>query len=60
MQTALEIAARTFGETDHVADCQFQTPTQICKLAHREYPYWHVLLKGRHIGVHRPDDRICN
>lgn len=60
MMTALEKAARTSGPSDHVADCRFQTPSQISNLMHREYPYWHVLLNGRHIGVHRPDDRICN
>lgn len=58
--SALEKMARASGETDSVADCRFQTPSQISNLEHREYPYWHVLLKGRHIGVHRQDDRICN
>jgi len=56
----LEHRARTSGEVDTVQQCPFQTEHAIWRLGYREYPYWHVLLKGRHIGVHRQDGRICN
>lgn len=50
----------SLGGGDQVQSCPFQDPQTIQQLKYREYPYWHVLLKGRHIGVHRQDDRICN
>lgn len=48
------------GGGDSVHLCPFQDPLTIQRLKFREYPYWHVLFKGRHIGVHRQDERICN
>ncbi|KEJ96865.1 Site-specific recombinase XerD [Pseudosulfitobacter pseudonitzschiae] len=60
MMNTLEQTAHATGENGTVTNCPFQSTAQITGLDHREYPYWHVLLKGRHIGVHRPDDRICN
>lgn len=43
-----------------IVGCPFQTTEQIAGLAPRGAPYWHHLLVGRHIGVHRPDLRLCN
>ena len=57
---ALERKARFSGGLDAVQQCPFQLAPEIKQLGYREYPYWHVLLRGRHIGVHRQDDRICN
>jgi len=56
----LEQKARYSGSWDTVQKCPFQTVQQIRELNYREYPYWHILLRGRHIGVHRQDERICN
>ncbi|MBF9032495.1 tyrosine-type recombinase/integrase [Rhodobacterales bacterium HKCCE3408] len=41
-------------------DCRFQTQLAIERLEFRESAYFHTLLVGRHIGIHRPDGRICN
>lgn len=48
------------GNDDSISTCPFQDVDSIRLLEYREYPYWHVLFNGRHIGVHRQDDRICN
>lgn len=60
MPIGLEARSKLSDRLDTVESCPFKTPTEIRKLAHREYPHWHRLLNGRHIGVHRQDDRICN
>lgn len=52
--------ARLSGPKDTVASCPFQLVDQIQRLGLRDPPYWHHLLVGRHIGVHRPDGRHCN
>lgn len=54
------LQARHAGPQDRVANCPFQTPKQIARLEERDAPYWHHLLVGRHIGIHRPDGRHCN
>lgn len=45
---------------DRSAECRFADPSAIEALAYRDSPYWHTVLRCRHIGVHRPDARICN
>lgn len=55
-----QLAARFAGPKDRVATCRFQTAAEIEALRIRETPYWHHLLVGRHIGIHRPDTRHCN
>ena len=60
MDGGLEELARLAGEDDAVEACEFRTADEVLKLPFREYPHWHVLLSGRHIGVHRADERVCN
>lgn len=48
------------GPKDTIATCPFQVAEQIERLVPRGAPYWHHLLTGRHIGIHRPDGRHCN
>lgn len=38
----------------------FAEPEQIMRLSFRQTPYWQHLQQGRHLGIHRPDDTICN
>ncbi len=40
--------------------CRFSEPEQIAALTFRPTPYWHHLFRCRHLGVHRPDDTMCN
>lgn len=40
--------------------CPFMALEPIERLAFRDTPYWYRLSVGRHIGIHRPDARICN
>jgi len=40
--------------------CRFMTDGQVNALPIRSAPHWHSLLTGRHIGIHRPDAKICN
>ncbi len=54
------LEARLAGSQDTIATCPFQTASQIERLDARDAPYWHHLLVGRHIGIHRPDGRHCN
>lgn len=54
------LQARLAGPLDRIATCPFQTAAQIEGLTPRDAPYWHHLLIGRHIGIHRPDGRHCN
>ena len=49
-----------FTALEKAANCKFADTQHISELSFRETPYWHTLLVGRHIGIHRPDDRICN
>lgn len=55
-----QLTARFAGPTDTIASCRFQTTASIERLGIRDAPYWHHLLVGRHIGLHRPDGRHCN
>jgi integrase/recombinase XerD len=32
----------------------------ISRLSYRDSPYWHPIRVSRHIGIHRPDGRVCN
>lgn len=52
--------ARHAGNEDRVAECPFANHLEIERLDFRASPYWHTLLEGRHIGIHRPDDTMCN
>ena len=52
--------AQFSGPKDTIATCRFQTEEEISRLAFRDSPYWHHLLVGRHIGIHRPDGGHCN
>lgn len=54
------LQAQLAGPQDRIAACPFQTPAEIERLGLRDAPYWHHLLVGRHIGIHRPDGRHCN
>lgn len=45
---------------EKIKDCRFSDRRTIEDLNFRETAYWHRLLVGRHLGIHRPDDRICN
>lgn len=59
--TTLEYdSARHSGPNDMIRDCPFSDIAKIEALRFRDSPYWHVLLIGRHIGIHRPERRICN
>ncbi len=52
--------ARHAGAEDRIAACRFANLDEINSLAFRPTPYWHTLLEGRHLGIHRPDDSMCN
>ena len=54
------LIARFSGPIDTIAACPFQSEADVESLAIRDSPYWHHLLIGRHIGIHRPDGRHCN
>jgi len=41
-------------------DCSYSDVNAIMALGYRDAPYFRVLLVGRHIGIHRPDDKTCN
>lgn len=56
----LRRVAEELGTVNTVKSCRFQSEAEILGLPFREYPHWHALLRGRHIGVHRQDGRICN
>lgn len=56
-----EKMAREFiKSTEFVRPCKFAGIKEIEKLPFRWSPYWYVIHTGRHIGVHRADDRTCN
>lgn len=55
-----KLLARFGGPVDRIALCPFQTTPAVEQLPYRDSPYWHHLLVGRHIGIHRPDGRHCN
>lgn len=53
--------ADQFLKSEHLINpCRFAEPEQVEMLSFRASPYWHSLYKCRHIGVHRPDDTMCN
>jgi hypothetical protein len=41
-------------------DDRFRDENAIARLAYRDSPYWHVLWTCRHLGIHKPDGRVCN
>lgn len=43
-----------------VRDCPYADEAAVAALRFRDSPYFYTLLVGRHIGIHRPDDRTCN
>ena len=54
-------SADHFLKTEHVTNpCRFAEPDQIARLGFRPTPYWHSLYRCRHLGIHRPDDSMCN
>ncbi|MBV0912519.1 tyrosine-type recombinase/integrase [Anianabacter salinae] len=53
--------ADDFLRTEHrINPCRFAEPDRIEALAFRPTPYWHSLYQCRHLGIHRPDDSMCN
>ncbi|MCA0920208.1 tyrosine-type recombinase/integrase [Pseudooceanicola nanhaiensis] len=48
------------GAVQAIEACPFANEAAISALRYREAPYWHSLLRCRHLGIHRPDSRICN
>ena len=49
-----------YAAIEKARTCPFQSEHEIQSLPFRESAYFHTLLVGRHIGIHRPDNRICN
>ncbi|MHA6345762.1 tyrosine-type recombinase/integrase [Roseivivax sp. CAU 1761] len=43
-----------------IGTCRFADSEIVAGLGFRDSPYWHALLRCRHLGIHRPDHRICN
>ena len=39
--------------------CPLRQPDFVENLEFRDTPYWHTLLLSRHIGIYRPNDRVC-
>lgn len=52
--------ARLAGAEDRIASCRFAAVHEIEALGFRPCLYWHTLLEGRHIGIHRPNASTCN
>lgn len=48
-----------FAALQKVLDCPFSSPEDIEKLDFRETPYWHTFMLSRHVGIYRPNDRVC-
>lgn len=44
----------------NVSDFRFAEIGDIEALPFRDSPFWHWLLTCRHLGIHRPDVRVCN
>jgi integrase len=42
-----------------VAECPFSSFEYIDSLEFRDAPYWHTILLSRHVGIYRPNDRVC-
>ena len=42
-----------------VKESPFSQTEFIERLEFRDSPYWHTLLLSRHIGIYRPNDRVC-
>ncbi len=60
MQSREYEMARHAGAEDRIAGCRFACEDDVGSLQFRSSPYWHTLLEGRHLGIHRPDDSMCN
>ena len=45
---------------EKIRDCPYADEAVVAGLEFRDAPYFYSLLVGRHIGIHRPDDRTCN
>lgn len=58
--TKVDHAAEFLKTDGKLNPCRFAEQHQIADLAFRQTPYWHSLFQCRHIGIHRPDDNICN
>jgi integrase/recombinase XerD len=48
------------GTRGNVIDFRFNDVSDIEALPFRDSPFWHWLLTCRHLGIHRPDNRVCN
>ena len=57
METFLPTASSE--ASPNIRECKFIDPAYLEKLPFRDAPYWHTLSTSRHIGVYRPNDRIC-
>ncbi|WP_460272481.1 tyrosine-type recombinase/integrase [Celeribacter sp. ULVN23_4] len=53
--------ADQFLKTEHLINpCRFAEHESVLNLGIRPTPYWHSLYRCRHIGIHRPDNILCN
>ena len=53
-------ATAAISDAESIAEFPFRELPAIAELRFRDSPYWVRLLTCRHIGIHKPDDRICN
>ncbi|MDW4500570.1 tyrosine-type recombinase/integrase [Sulfitobacter sp. D35] len=56
----LRRAERFLLTQQQINPCRFADADQISQLPFRPSPYWHTLYRCRHLGIHRPDDSMCN
>ena len=60
-QVSYQGRVERFLKTEHLINpCRFAEPEKIAQLSYRPSPYWHALYRCRHLGIHRPDDSMCN
>lgn len=60
MATFSEQAEIPIQDVRAIEACPFSQDASVRRLTFRNSPYWYSLLRCRHLGVHRPDDRTCN
>lgn len=58
--TIASVASDTLNFRGNTQNFPFRYMCDIEALPFRDSPFWHWLLTCRHIGIHRPDNRICN
>lgn len=49
----------TLDAQDRISACPFSEEAYIRKLPYRDAPHWFTIQLSRHIGIYRPNDRIC-